>query len=187
MLMQEYSKAEEDLQEYWKQRSRVQWQVQDRNTTYFHVIATQRKRRNMITQIIAENGEVLNEDREIMRVFVCYYKQLYSEPNREGIGDTSEYIQDCVSQDIPVILNSAHTHLITTPSKEEIRENPFRMGPDKASGPDGITARFLQSNWDLLKRDLTKAIGIFQTTRTPTEWLSSQIILIPKIQQPTTP
>lgn len=70
-LVRDLNKAEDDLEEYWRQRSRVQWHVQgDRNTSYFHITATQRKRRNMIGKITAENGDVVTEERLITRVFV---------------------------------------------------------------------------------------------------------------------
>ncbi|XP_078170094.1 uncharacterized protein LOC144564360 [Carex rostrata] len=147
-LMKEYNRAEDDLQEYWRQRSRTQWHVEgDRNTAYFHATATHRKRRNLIAQIESESRE---ED--------------------------------------SIIEETYHVELTTTPSQEEIRENLFRMGADKASGPDGLTARFFQMNWDLFKEDLTRAMtSVFEIGQTPTKWLASHMILIPKMDQPATP
>lgn len=98
------------------------------------------------------------------------------------------YVQQCSQGEHTVIPDEEHTNLTAAPTLDEVRENLFRMGPDKAPGPDGLTAHFLQTNWELFKHDLTKAISmVFQTTNTPSEWLSSQIILIPKNEQPTTP
>ena len=34
----------------------------------------------------------------------------------------------------------------------------FDMEPDKAPGPDGFTARFLQSCWQIVEKDLYKMI-----------------------------
>jgi hypothetical protein len=56
-LIRRYDTTEEKLDLYWRQRSRVQWNEQgDRNTAYFHMIATQRRRRNIIVSVQNENG-----------------------------------------------------------------------------------------------------------------------------------
>lgn len=40
-LLSEFHKAESDLEDYWRQRSRLQWHMEgDRNTQFFHTIAT---------------------------------------------------------------------------------------------------------------------------------------------------
>lgn len=56
------------------------------------------------------------------------------------------------------------------------------MGPDKAPGTDGITARLLQSCWGTFKKGITKAIvQTFEEGKPPQDWIRSQIVLIPKM------
>ncbi|GAA0162797.1 hypothetical protein LIER_18814 [Lithospermum erythrorhizon] len=54
---------------YWRQRSRVEWQVKgDRNTSFFHVISAQRGRANLITALQKEDGEWVRDHQGIYRV-----------------------------------------------------------------------------------------------------------------------
>jgi hypothetical protein len=55
------------------------------------------------------------------------------------------------------------------------------MNPDKASRPDGFTARFYQNNWDIIKSDLTKLIRKSQNcSKIGGGTNSSFLALIPK-------
>jgi hypothetical protein len=50
-LLDRYEAAEDRLELYWRQRSRVQWaELGDRNTSFFRAVASQRKRRTKLSQ-----------------------------------------------------------------------------------------------------------------------------------------
>jgi macrodomain Ter protein organizer (MatP/YcbG family) len=54
-------KLEEQKETYWKQRSHVNWLREgDRNTSFFHACATQRKK-NRIKRLQAEDGQWIEE------------------------------------------------------------------------------------------------------------------------------
>ena len=58
----------------WQQRSRVDWlKAGDLNTSYFHSRANQRNRRNYISKLLLDSGEVLEEDHKIGKAFVDYF------------------------------------------------------------------------------------------------------------------
>jgi Reverse transcriptase (RNA-dependent DNA polymerase) len=80
-------------------------------------------------------------------------------------------------------------HLLSrTPDESEIRHAVFQLGPDKAPGPDGLTARFIQQNWEVLKPDISKIIKrAFLTSQAPPEWTTCHIVLIPKANETNTP
>ena len=63
----------------WHQRSRVDWlKSRDMNTTYFHSRATQRNRRNYISNLERDNGSVIEEEHLIGEKLVNYFTKLFT-------------------------------------------------------------------------------------------------------------
>lgn len=55
----------------WSQRSRAQWLVEgDRNTKFFHGVATQHKRRNFIKGIRDRHGDWVTDEKVVADIFV---------------------------------------------------------------------------------------------------------------------
>lgn len=64
---------------YWAQNSRARWLKEgDKNTRYFHTIATMRRRRNNI-ESLSINGSIINNPSEIKQEAVNYFKQIFKE------------------------------------------------------------------------------------------------------------
>lgn len=64
---------------YWEQRARVnQLKFGDRNTTFFHKQATQRRRRNFIRKMQFDNGREKEEVREMEEIARTYFQRLFS-------------------------------------------------------------------------------------------------------------
>lgn len=60
-------------------------------------------------------------------------------------------ILDC----IPKIINDADNEMLTTiPTMEELREVVFAMSSQSAVSPDGMSEKFYQSYWDIIKEGL---------------------------------
>ncbi|XP_078168461.1 uncharacterized protein LOC144562967 [Carex rostrata] len=187
-LLSEYHQAERDLEDYWRQRSRIQWHNEgDRNTNFFHTIATSRRRRNMITQVHTDNGTVATDETTIRREFVQYFKNIYCPTTTQTAAHHDAFFEQFNAAAVPKIPLESHGALEQPPSIEEVRRTLFQMGSDKAPGPDGVLARLLQNHWPLFSADLTAAIReVFITHRAPVNWLHSQIVLIPKVDAPKT-
>jgi hypothetical protein len=61
--MQQYEEAEGELDLYWRQQTRVQWtQLGDRNTAFFHAVATQRRQTNNITSVDDQHRTRLTQE-----------------------------------------------------------------------------------------------------------------------------
>lgn len=122
----------------------------------------------MITQIRSEDGDIVTDERGIRRVFVNYLKALYCPIEATQSTNIDEFFDLKIDQSYPTIEASAHAALTRPPQEEEIREILFRMGPDKAPGPDGITACLLQSHWEIFKHDITRIMqDSFNTAQPP--------------------
>ena len=60
------------------------------------------------------------------------------------------------------------------------------MHPEKALGPDGMTALFFQHSWHIIKRDLVDLVNNFLVTGEMDSRLNiTNICMIPKTERPT--
>ncbi|GAA0186339.1 hypothetical protein LIER_33627 [Lithospermum erythrorhizon] len=65
-LSKEIDKLRAANDEYWRQRSRVEWRVKrDRNTAYFHTLSVQKGRMSSITLLQDEYGTSYTNSEEI--------------------------------------------------------------------------------------------------------------------------
>ena len=63
---------------YWAQRSQIPWLKHgDKNTKYFHLKASQRRRRNFIKGIQSAQGHWVEEMEEIANVATGYFDNLF--------------------------------------------------------------------------------------------------------------
>lgn len=131
-------KAEE---EFWKQRSRqLRLVLRDLNTGYFHAATKSRRARNRISVIEDENGSLVVEDEKIAEVMSRYFRTIFTSSNPQVAAIVNKALRQRIS-------SSINEKLTAIPSDAEIREAMFAIHPDKASGPDGFSASFFQSNW----------------------------------------
>lgn len=67
----ELSKAYQEEEEYWRQRSRLLWlKLGDRNTGYFHAVSKNRRRANNLSVLEKSNGEMVYKEEDITKVIV---------------------------------------------------------------------------------------------------------------------
>lgn len=80
---------QEDLRR--KQRAKQSWlQHGDRNTKFYHAWPNQRRKMNLIVQIMDESESIHKEPGEIGQAFIQFYQSLFFTSRPEGI-------EDCVS------------------------------------------------------------------------------------------
>ena len=51
--------------------------------------------------------------------------------------------------------------MITEVSEKEIKDALFDIEDDKALGPDGFTSKFLKVSWDIVGKEVCKAVKEF--------------------------
>ena len=70
---------------FWKQRSRVQWLTEgDKNTTFFHKLASNHKRKNIVSKMDGEGVRVYKDWEEMGRHAVEYFSKAYIKDNNAG-------------------------------------------------------------------------------------------------------
>lgn len=182
-LQKQHAKVLAMQEAFYHQRARINWAASgDRNSAFFHAAAAIRKRKNTIRSIMVEEGVWETGEREVRRIFLNYFRNIFSKGNRARI-------EDCFEPDLlasfPKVPLWAHSHLEAIPTLLEIQKALFSLGPDKAAGPDGINARLLQEKWALFGPTVIQEVSaFFQTGHLPSVIARSNLILIPKKEEP---
>jgi len=177
--LKELSEALKSEEMFWKQKSRVFWLREgDMNTKFFHALTKQRRARNKITQLVDEDGNIVEDDEGLVAIATSYFRQIFESSDPEEIEEALAHV--------PTTITGAMNDDLTAPVSEwEIKLALFAMHPEKAPGPDGMTALFYQKFWDIVKEDLTLMVNKFLFEGTMANGLNdTNICLIPKVTKP---
>ena len=99
----------------------------DRNTKYFHLLASLRRQRKLITKIM-HNGKEVTELPVIKKLIIGHFKQLYKKQEPSSF--------DISTLDLKVMSPTKAESLEATVLEEEIKEAFLSCDPSKASGYD---------------------------------------------------
>lgn len=177
-LKKDLLKAYITEENYWKQRSRQIWlHLGDKNTGFFHASTKKRKAINKFAMIENEEGVIVFKEEEIAATIERYFCNLFT-PNVCSL----EYMEEVISKAIkPCVTNEQNEKLKAIPSAEEIKEALFSIHPEKAPGPDGFSACFFQSNWEVVGRDIIQEVqDFFKSGNMPRTINETHVRLIPK-------
>ncbi|CAN1221062.1 Transposon TX1 uncharacterized 149 kDa protein [Linum grandiflorum] len=139
---------------YWKTKARRQWMLQgDRNTKYYHMIATFNRNKMHINKLRDNNGSFWCSEEDKQRLAIDYFKGLFTSDHPPGFSP---------SHLCPLFCKSVSSHqnaiLIKPVSDQEIKEAVFLLGPNQAPGSDGFAGSFYRHFWDLIRFELCNAI-----------------------------
>lgn len=166
-------------EQFWQQRSRIQWLKQgDRNTGFFHAATRTRRTINSILVLEDAQGGAVYEEQDITRVISDYFTQIFNTNGNESFSQ----IQDLLSTKVTPEMNEM---LTTIPSDSEIREGVMSINGNKAPGPDGFSATFYQSYWHIMGKDVIRDVkNFFVSSYLHPQQNETHIRLIPKITGP---
>lgn len=180
---------------YWAQRSKQHWlHLGDRNTKFFHRMASWRWGRNRISFIQDKDGHVLTHPKDIQRAFVEHFQQPFSplQASNTMSLDSLDSGSFPAHFDLIHVINSHltlhHCPFLDQPfSTEEIQAAVFQMGKFKAPGPDGFIAGFYQKFWSTVGHSVSDAILGFLNSGYLFPHLNQTFLcLIPKTKSPLT-
>ncbi|KAA3460797.1 reverse transcriptase [Gossypium australe] len=161
---------------YWEQRARSNWlKYGDRNTSFFHSLASTKCRLNKIMRIKGEDGSFITDEDEMMKTAVNYFKDLFTSSRQSN--------DDTVYEGVPSrISSSMNEHLLRDFKVEEINEALREMGLTKAPGYDGFYVVFLQKLRHIIGQDVAKyCLQVLNREISLNEVNFTNIILIPKV------
>jgi hypothetical protein len=163
----------------WRQRSSVQWLAAgDKNTHFFHMRASQRRKKNTIVELKREDGSLASGKEELGEMASSFYKELYTSEGIQGLEEVMSLV--------PVKVSSGMNEMLDSPfDAAEVKKALFEMYPTKAPGPDGFPAHFFQRNWELCGEEVTKAVlRILAGEESPSVVNKTFIVMIPKVASP---
>jgi hypothetical protein len=70
----------------WKQRARLEWlKAGDKNTRFFHLRASRRRRKNRITKLKQSDGNMTENEHEMAQITTEFYKVMYTSEGVENM------------------------------------------------------------------------------------------------------
>jgi hypothetical protein len=169
---------------WWAQRAKANWlQSGDRNTSFFHFKASQRKRKNNINFIIYQSGNRATDNNNIQNTFMDYFIDfidIFTSSNPSNFSDCLTGVANRVNPHMYEILNMDFT-------TQEVYTDVHQLKGNSAPGHDGLSAKFFQSYWSTIGGDVSNTIlNILNNGGSPEQFNNTFIYLIPKNKHPTT-
>ncbi|XP_021994822.1 uncharacterized protein LOC110891434 [Helianthus annuus] len=169
-----------DEERFLKQKSKVAWlRAGDANSKFFHLSLKSRNHRTRIEGITDVNG-MFCEGQAVPEAFVNFYETFLGSE-----GDTSSVLSPEMFHNR--LSRNVADFMVRSITVEEVKSAIFAIGNDKAPGPDGYTAAFFKSSWDIVGTDVTNAVmDFFNAGRLLQEINHTLIVLLPKMTTPAT-
>ncbi|KAL9235614.1 hypothetical protein vseg_010359 [Gypsophila vaccaria] len=160
---------------YWKQRARIDYLTEgDRNTKFFHLKASGRRRRNRITKLEGPDGHLTTEEEELEDIAVDFFKELFTSTHPCNFEEVLSSIE-------PKVTDEINNRLLRPFSTDEVKIALDQMHPNKAPGPDGLNANFFKTYWHIVGGDVSEfVIDILNGTANISHINKTHIVLIPK-------
>ena len=154
-LQNTLEKAYLEEEQFWRQHSRIQWlNSGDRNSSFFHDVTRGRRVQNKFSVIEDDDGNAFYEEPQIVQTISAFYQGIFSSQSCGDLG----VVQEALS---PKVTTEMNRTLIAVPTDNEIKMAVFSISVDKAPGPDGFSAGFYQSFWDIIWPDVSDDIRSF--------------------------
>lgn len=145
----------------------------DKNTSYFHTKASNRRRRNQLKGLEDVHG-VKHKSIEVMTsVVLDYFSDLFTSSRPEITMDKVDFVGHRLTNDMIDMLSRPY-------SREEVEVALADMHPCKSPGPDGLPALFYKRYWEMVGDDICDVVSTFLASgHMPEDLNYTYVVLIP--------
>ncbi|KAL6181023.1 hypothetical protein ACLB2K_047681 [Fragaria x ananassa] len=166
---------------FWRQRAKVTWlRDGDRNISFFHRKASNRKRKNTLKGLYDVNGEWVEDDEGVAQVVSSYFQHMFTAENVD-----IEAMETTLAALTPCVTASMNEELCAPYSQDEIKCALFQVYPTKSPGPDAMPPLFFQHYWDLIGNDVSAAVQKFLHSGHLLRQINfTHICVIPEVPKP---
>jgi len=163
---------------YWKQKAGLKWLLEgDANTHFFHQFANGRRRKNMISFLESDSGDIRGQ-KDITDHIVSFYKILFG-PNDHCFINMGENFWPLERK----LIGEESTALIKPFDLEEIKGAIMDMRVNSAPGPNGFSPVFFQKFWGTISGEIMGMFEDFWAGKLDIKRLNFGVItLVPKIK-----
>ncbi|KAK8577489.1 hypothetical protein V6N13_027761 [Hibiscus sabdariffa] len=168
---------------FYKQKARVTWLCEaDQSSIFFYSLVKVKNIRQSIQSLVSTDGVRLETQAQISNEIVSFFSELLG---LKDLGVNWAYVQ-LLQELLPSSLSEDEAnHLVREFSDEEIRSAFFEQGNDKSPGPDGYSACFFKTAWDIVGRDFIQTIRFFfAQSKLMARFNNTTIVLVPKVLSP---
>ncbi|XP_010682933.1 uncharacterized protein LOC104897695 [Beta vulgaris subsp. vulgaris] len=178
-LVRELDELNRLHESYWHARARAnEMKDGDKNTSYFHHKASQRKKRNAIHKLRDSAGVWKTDEKDVSAIISDYFTNIFASSSPANFDDALAGLS-------PKVPHTANEVLMAEPTVDEVRDALFQMHPNKAPGVDGMHALFYQKFWHIVGDDIVLFIRDWWNGRVQIGSLNRTcIVLIPKCSNP---
>lgn len=163
---------------YFRQKSRVNWLNEgDQNTAYFFRIFQTRASYNTIRSFLLVTGALLSDPYLMSVDAISHFlgPDILNPPPIQSPPGWFAHLSDFCPNPMQI------QAMTSIPSPEEIQKLLFKLNPNKAPGPDGLTSAFYKSTWSFLGAEVISSIThFFQKSFLPASTNSTILTLVPK-------
>ena len=149
----------------------------DCNNCFYHKVCQARNSKNAIRRIIAGDGRVLIDPKEIKAEAVLHFDTFLNGQSINYKDASMEYLHEVVDYRCPA---AADGDLVRPVQGEEIKKILFSMPTNKAPGPDGFTVKFYKASWPVVGKDFILAVQSFLYSFLPKSTNATLLSLISK-------
>ncbi|KAF5468500.1 hypothetical protein F2P56_012646, partial [Juglans regia] len=122
----------------WKQRAKQHWLKHgDKNTQYFHMQVSQRRKINAVKSIEDSQGRCVTKQSEIGEVFTGFFSSLFTTSHPSSVEHCLHAMYTKLDMDMKAWLLNPFT-------REDINAVVFHMNPLGSPSPDGFPAQLLK-------------------------------------------
>ncbi|XP_057747860.1 uncharacterized protein LOC130967054 [Arachis stenosperma] len=158
---------------HWKQMSRSRnARDMDKNTRYFHNLASTRRRNNGIDALVI-NGRFIRNQARIKIAINEFYRNLYHQEKSPLVAFRDGLVE--------VISERDAMALEVEPTSQEVREPMWDCESTKAPGCDVYNMNFIKKCWGEISYEFTAAVlNFFQTSKLLADANVTWVALAPK-------
>ncbi|XP_062114290.1 uncharacterized protein LOC133825349 [Humulus lupulus] len=143
--------------QFLKQKVKEEWLKHgDENTKLFHNSIQNRNIQNAICSIWDMNGNWLDSQEDVQKVFHDYYEELLGSEMRGR-----RAVLDSVVQNGATVSEQQAEFLCGKYTQEEVKAALYSIPEEKALGPDRYSSAFFKHSWSITGSYLTQAVLSF--------------------------